>query len=152
MERANKDELFAEKDKSYKRRHDDQDLPPPPPDLDPSKNRRHASDALDNEPSQIQGHTDNCSSSQKKPDTDWLKHVPEDDRPATPEPTGLYQDPDEYKLRRKTGNMSSFINWFCKRIGKKKLGKADLEGPAFKVVRPFHDNIISLQFQMEECH
>ncbi|GJR80791.1 hypothetical protein Tco_0151576 [Tanacetum coccineum] len=28
--------------------------------------------------------------------------------------------------------MSSFINWFCKRIGKKKLSKADLEGPAFK--------------------
>ncbi|GKB49831.1 hypothetical protein Tco_0900584 [Tanacetum coccineum] len=48
--------------------------------------------------------------------------------------------------------MSSFINWFCKRIGKKKLSKADLEGPTFKVVRPFHDNNIYLQFQMEECH
>ncbi|GKB13931.1 hypothetical protein Tco_0847854 [Tanacetum coccineum] len=48
--------------------------------------------------------------------------------------------------------MSSFINWFCKRIGKKKLSKADLEGPTFKVVRPFHNNNISLQFQMEECH
>ncbi|GJZ77984.1 hypothetical protein Tco_0642656 [Tanacetum coccineum] len=35
---------------------------------------------------------------------------------------------------------------------KKKLSKADLEGPTFKIVRPFHDNIISLQFQMEECH
>ncbi|GJY20470.1 hypothetical protein Tco_0393036 [Tanacetum coccineum] len=48
--------------------------------------------------------------------------------------------------------MSLFINWFCKRIRKKKLSKADLEGSTFKVVRPFHDNIISLQFQMEECH
>ncbi|GKD09974.1 hypothetical protein Tco_1189659, partial [Tanacetum coccineum] len=48
--------------------------------------------------------------------------------------------------------MSSFINWFCKRIGKKKLSKAYLEGPAFKVVRLFHDNNISLQFQMEKCH
>nr|GFB26774.1 hypothetical protein [Tanacetum cinerariifolium] len=47
---------------------------------------------------------------------------------------------------------SLFINWFCKWIGKKKLSKAYLEGPAFKVVRPFHDNNISLQFQMEECH
>ncbi|GKD57063.1 hypothetical protein Tco_1290450 [Tanacetum coccineum] len=35
---------------------------------------------------------------------------------------------------------------------KKKLTKADLEGPAFKVIRPFHNNNISLQFQMEECH
>ncbi|GJX44569.1 hypothetical protein Tco_0261245 [Tanacetum coccineum] len=84
---------------------------------------------------------------------DWLKPVPEEDRPATPEPDCIippnelpetknnwanalassYQDPDEYKILRQTGDMSSFINWFCKRIGKKKLSKADLEGPAFKV-------------------
>ncbi|GJT00943.1 hypothetical protein Tco_0822112 [Tanacetum coccineum] len=197
MERANKDELFAEKDKSYKRRHDDQDLPPPPPDLDPSKNRRHASDALgstqplapqssawktsdtreapfnssrqksaphsdqqvkdvpipDNVNVSDSKDTDTAHLPKIKTRPDWLKHVPEEDRPATPEPdwvsppnelpetknnwsnalASLYQDPDEYKLRRKTGNMSSFINWFCKRIGKKKLGKADLEGPAFKL-------------------
>ncbi|GJZ69614.1 hypothetical protein Tco_0633164 [Tanacetum coccineum] len=84
---------------------------------------------------------------------DWLKPVPEEDRPATPEPDWViplndlpktennwanalassYQDPDEYKLLRQTGDMSLFINWFCKRIGKKKLSKADLEGPTFKV-------------------
>ncbi|GKB52175.1 hypothetical protein Tco_0902928 [Tanacetum coccineum] len=60
---------------------------------------------------------------------DWLKPVPEEDRPAFPEP-----------------------GCFCKRIRKKKLSKAALEGLAFKVVRPFHDNNISLPFQMEECH
>ncbi|GKF92067.1 hypothetical protein Tco_0278786, partial [Tanacetum coccineum] len=70
---------------------------------------------------------------------DWLNPVPEEERPATPEPDW-------------PGDMSSFINWFCKRIRKKKLSKADLVGPAFKVVRPFHDNNISIQFQMEECH
>ncbi|GJZ60597.1 hypothetical protein Tco_0616413 [Tanacetum coccineum] len=32
-----------------------------------------------------------------------------------------------------TRDMGSFITWFCKRIGKKKLSKSDLEGPAFKV-------------------
>ncbi|GJV13861.1 hypothetical protein Tco_1355402 [Tanacetum coccineum] len=83
---------------------------------------------------------------------DWLKLVPEEDRPATPEPDWVippnelpetknnwanalassYQDPDKYKLLRQTSDMSSFINWFCKRIGKKKLSKADLVGPAFK--------------------
>ncbi|GJZ90136.1 hypothetical protein Tco_0662063 [Tanacetum coccineum] len=83
---------------------------------------------------------------------DWLKPILEEDRPATPEldwiipPNDLpeiennwanalsssYQDPDEYKLLWQTGDMSSFINWFCKRIRKKKLSKADLEGPAFK--------------------
>nr|GEW57929.1 reverse transcriptase domain-containing protein [Tanacetum cinerariifolium] len=48
--------------------------------------------------------------------------------------------------------MESFIKWFCKRIGKKKVSKSDLEGPAFKVVKAFHKNNISLQFQMEECY
>ncbi|GKD95022.1 hypothetical protein Tco_1374859, partial [Tanacetum coccineum] len=39
---------------------------------------------------------------------------------------------DDTKLLRKMA-ISSFINWFCKRIGKKKLSKANLEGSAFKV-------------------
>ncbi|GJS83621.1 hypothetical protein Tco_0750162, partial [Tanacetum coccineum] len=56
---------------------------------------------------------------------DWLKLVPEEDRPKTPEP-----------------------DW----IRKSKLSKADLEGPTYKVVREFHSNNILLQFQMEECH
>ncbi|GJU32111.1 hypothetical protein Tco_1175700 [Tanacetum coccineum] len=55
------------------------------------------------------------------------------------------------KLLRKTGDIGSFIKWYCKQIGKSKLVKADLEGPAYKLVRPFHKNNISLQFQMEEC-
>ncbi|GJW26822.1 hypothetical protein Tco_0040633 [Tanacetum coccineum] len=45
IERANRDEFFAEKDKSCKRRRDDQDPPPPPPDSDLNKNKRHDSDA-----------------------------------------------------------------------------------------------------------
>ncbi|GJX21646.1 hypothetical protein Tco_0226091 [Tanacetum coccineum] len=31
------------------------------------------------------------------------------------------------KLLRKTGDMGSFIKWYCKQIGKSKLVKADLE-------------------------
>nr|GEV50552.1 copia protein [Tanacetum cinerariifolium] len=63
-----------------------------------------------------------------------------------------YKDPEENKLLSKTGDMGSFIKWFRKRIGKKKLRKSDLEGPAFKVVKAFHDNSISLQFHMKKCH
>nr|GEV75083.1 retrovirus-related Pol polyprotein from transposon TNT 1-94 [Tanacetum cinerariifolium] len=79
---------------------------------------------------------------------DWMKPVLEKDRLTTLEPDWVippneffepennwantlassYQDPDEYKLLRQTGDMSSFINWFCKQIGKKKLSKTDLEG------------------------
>ncbi|GJR94436.1 hypothetical protein Tco_0266610 [Tanacetum coccineum] len=78
-----------------------------------------------------------------KPRLEWLKHIPEEDRPETPEPEWLL---------RKTGDMGSFIKWFCKRLGKKDLSKSDLEGATFKVVKSFHENSILLQFQMEECH
>ncbi|GJS11552.1 hypothetical protein Tco_0368348 [Tanacetum coccineum] len=103
---------------------------------------------------------------------DWLKPIPEEEMPETPEPDWViplndlpepennwadaiaksYQDPEENKLLLKTKDMGSFIKWYFKRIGKSKLTKADLEGPAFKLVRPFHKNNISLQFQMEEYH
>ncbi|GJS81965.1 hypothetical protein Tco_0748506 [Tanacetum coccineum] len=64
----------------------------------------------------------------------------------------MYKDPEEYKLLQKTKDMGSFIKWYCKQIGKSKLVIADLEGPTYKLVKPFHKNIISLQFQMEEYH
>ncbi|GJR58677.1 hypothetical protein Tco_1500839 [Tanacetum coccineum] len=41
---------------------------------------------------------------------------------------------------------------FPRRTGKKKLCKADLEGPAFNLVKAFHKNNVFLQFQMDECH
>nr|GEX12222.1 retrovirus-related Pol polyprotein from transposon TNT 1-94 [Tanacetum cinerariifolium] len=47
-----------------------------------------------------------------------------------------YKDPEENKLLGKTRDMGSFIKWFCKRIGKKRLSKSDLEGPEFKVLVP----------------
>ncbi|GKE34022.1 hypothetical protein Tco_1453344, partial [Tanacetum coccineum] len=102
----------------------------------------------------------------------WFKPIPEDERPATlepewtippndfPEPENnwanayatTYQVPAENKLQRKTCDIGSFIQWFCRRTGKKKLCKADLEGPAFNLVKAFHKNIVFLQFQMDECH
>ncbi|GKB08492.1 hypothetical protein Tco_0836804, partial [Tanacetum coccineum] len=38
------------------------------------------------------------------------------------------------------------------RTGKKKLYKADLEGPALNLVKAFHKNNVFLQYQMDECH
>ncbi|GJT97539.1 hypothetical protein Tco_1093057 [Tanacetum coccineum] len=75
---------------------------------------------------------------------DWLKLANDN--------SNACKDPEENKLIRKIGDMGSFIKWYCKQIGKSKLNKADLEGPAFKVVKPSHKNNISLQFHMEECH
>ncbi|GJW00638.1 retrovirus-related pol polyprotein from transposon TNT 1-94 [Tanacetum coccineum] len=216
MERDNRDEFLAEKDKSQKRCRDKQDPPPPPPDSNLSKNKRHDSDAsgskqpLAPQPSSWKtSDTREVPSSFSKqklvpqyeqpvedvpiPDdvnildsedtgtvhlpsiminTDWFKLVADEDRPETPEPVWVippnelpeaennwtdslvksYKDPEENKLLSKTGDMGSFIKWYCKRIRKKKLTKADLEGPAYLTVKPFHTNNISLQFQMEECH
>ncbi|GJV81786.1 hypothetical protein Tco_1517656 [Tanacetum coccineum] len=87
-------------DKSRKRFHDDQDPPPPPPDSNPSKKRRYASDAAaphSEQPVEDVPIPDDVNVSDSK-DTDtahlpkiktrpeWLKPVPEEDRPATPEP------------------------------------------------------------------
>ncbi|GJU53669.1 hypothetical protein Tco_1227383 [Tanacetum coccineum] len=52
----------------------------------------------------------------------------------------------------KIDDIGSFIRWYCRRIRKEELSKADLEGPSFMMVKGFHENNISLQFQMEECH
>ncbi|GJZ75929.1 hypothetical protein Tco_0640394, partial [Tanacetum coccineum] len=109
----------------------------------------------------------------KVPDTTtWFRPIPEEERPASPEPEWVippidlpeavnnwanafakaHQDPDENKLHNKINDIGSFIRWYCRRIGKKELNKADLKGPAFMMVKGFHENSISLHFQMEECH
>nr|GEV50407.1 integrase, catalytic region, zinc finger, CCHC-type, peptidase aspartic, catalytic [Tanacetum cinerariifolium] len=52
----------------------------------------------------------------------------------------------------KTSDMAIFIDWFYKQQGITGLKPQDLEGPAFKLVKVFHPNVIHLQYQMEECH
>nr|GEU33261.1 copia protein [Tanacetum cinerariifolium] len=42
-------------------------------------------------------------------------------------------DSDTFASKQKAVDMGSFIKWYCKQIRKKKLCKANLEGPAFKV-------------------
>ncbi|GKA95970.1 hypothetical protein Tco_0818065 [Tanacetum coccineum] len=36
--------------------------------------------------------------------------------------------------------------------GKRSSARADLEGPAFNLVKAFHKNSVFLQYQMDECH
>nr|GEZ53035.1 copia protein [Tanacetum cinerariifolium] len=52
----------------------------------------------------------------------------------------------------KTGDMATFIDWFCKRRGITELKPQDLEGPAFEIIKVFHPDVIHLQYQMEVCH
>ncbi|GJS96579.1 hypothetical protein Tco_0803547 [Tanacetum coccineum] len=80
--------------------------------------------------------------------------IPEEERPASPEPEWViplidlpeadnnwaipfakaHQDPNENKLHNKIDDIGSFIRWYCRRIGKEELSKADLEGPAFMMI------------------
>nr|GFA58601.1 hypothetical protein [Tanacetum cinerariifolium] len=51
-----------------------------------------------------------------------------------------------------TGDMATFIDWFCKRRGITELKPQDLEGLAFEIIKVFHPDVIHLQYQMEEYH
>ncbi|GJR89851.1 hypothetical protein Tco_0213862 [Tanacetum coccineum] len=108
MERDNRDAFLAEKDKSHKRRRDDQ-YPTPPPSKEPdqSKNKKHDSDAsgsskqksaslseqhVQDIPTPDDVHvsdtedTDGAHLPKIKPRPDWLKPVLEEERSKTPEP------------------------------------------------------------------
>ncbi|GJS40200.1 hypothetical protein Tco_0565243 [Tanacetum coccineum] len=104
----------------------------------------------------------------KIPDTTtWFRPIPEEERPASPEPEWVippidlpeadnnwanafakaHQDPDENKLHNKIDDIGSFIRWYCRRIGKEELSKADLEGPAFMMVK-VSENMTSMQLMV----
>ncbi|GKA66812.1 hypothetical protein Tco_0766620 [Tanacetum coccineum] len=65
-----------------------------------------------------------------------------------------YAPPQENSLLAQTGDMATFMDWYCKQQGISELTPKDLEGPAFqKSVKVFpYLNVIHLQFQIEECH
>nr|GEW88403.1 histone deacetylase 14 [Tanacetum cinerariifolium] len=76
-----------------------------------------------------------------KPKPDWLKTVLEEKKTRNTRTDDMsyfrknctnafgtsYKDPEENKLLPKTGDMSSFIKWYCRHIGKSKLNKGDLK-------------------------
>ncbi|GJT41786.1 retrovirus-related pol polyprotein from transposon TNT 1-94 [Tanacetum coccineum] len=66
----------------------------------------------------------------KTPEPDWV--IPPNELPDTENNWAdaiakTYKDPEENKLLWKTRDMGSFIKWYYKQIGKKKLVKADFE-------------------------
>ncbi|GJS64425.1 hypothetical protein Tco_0678989 [Tanacetum coccineum] len=63
-----------------------------------------------------------------------------------------YEPPAKNSLLAKTGDMTTFLNWYCRQINKSKLTQSNLEGQAYEVFKVFYPDIIHLQFQMEECH
>ncbi|GJW39049.1 hypothetical protein Tco_0064894 [Tanacetum coccineum] len=126
---------------------------PPPKDSDQNKKKKHDSDSLEEE-SRRESYEELMDEAKVR------RTYPEVQRTSkrvvvvefADSLAKTYKDPKEYKLLWKTRDMASFIKWYCKQIGKKELVKDNFEGQAYKIVRPFHKNNISLQFQMEEYH
>ncbi|GKD51728.1 hypothetical protein Tco_1280704, partial [Tanacetum coccineum] len=103
---------------------------------------------------------------------DWWKPLPEEERPATLKPAWIipssnvsamennwasalvstYETTAENSLLAKTGDMTTFMNWYCRQMNKTELTQADFEGQAYEVVKAFYPDVIQLQFQLEECH
>nr|GEY29294.1 hypothetical protein [Tanacetum cinerariifolium] len=63
-----------------------------------------------------------------------------------------HSPPPEDSLLAQTGDIATFMDWFCKRRGITELKPQGLEGPAYEIVKVFHPDVIHLQYQMEECH
>ncbi|GJY44768.1 hypothetical protein Tco_0432981 [Tanacetum coccineum] len=123
------DKFFAERDKSHKRRCDDQDPHPPLPDSDPSKKRRHDSGT-------------SGSSQPLAPQSSAWKSI--DTRDAPSGSSKFLQHLLKIKSQARNGlNADS-------RVRVQEV--ADLEGQAYEVVKAFHPDVVHLQFQMEECH
>nr|GFB38922.1 hypothetical protein [Tanacetum cinerariifolium] len=86
----------------------------------------------------------------------------EKERPTTPEPAwsirssdvpvptnnwasalaSNYSPPPEDSLLAQTGNITTFMDWFCKRRGINKLKPQDLKGPAYEIVKSSDDEDI----------
>nr|GEV63166.1 hypothetical protein [Tanacetum cinerariifolium] len=65
----------------------------------------------------------------------WWKPF-EEERPTTPEPAWSIRSSDV-----PTGDIATFIDWFCKRRGSTELKPQDLEGPAYEIVKVFHPDV-----------
>nr|GEZ19105.1 hypothetical protein [Tanacetum cinerariifolium] len=101
---------------------------------------------------------------------DWWKPLSKEERPVTPETAWTipssnvsdtknnwasalvltYEPPAENSFLATIGDMTTFVNWYCRKVNKTVLTQADFEGHAYEVVIAFYPDVIHLYFQMEE--
>nr|GEX27132.1 hypothetical protein [Tanacetum cinerariifolium] len=111
--------------------------PPPPPSLTSQENLELDMDMDPDEQAQLSDDEDI-----RIPTNNWASALASNYSPPPPKDLLLMQ----------TGDISTFMDWFCKRRGITELTPQDLEGPAYELVKVFHPDVIHLQYQMEECH
>ncbi|GJR39325.1 hypothetical protein Tco_1215009 [Tanacetum coccineum] len=123
-------------------------------------------DSIPNEQVHLSDEEDSGNDHLPKADSrkDWWKPLPKEERPATPKPAWIipssnvsaiennwasalvstYETPVKNSLLAKTGDMASFINWYCRQMNKTELTQADFEGHAYEVVKAFYPDVIHL--------
>ncbi|GKC31630.1 hypothetical protein Tco_1038924 [Tanacetum coccineum] len=140
-------------------------LPPPPPPSIGTSGSSQQQGTQETSPS------DDLMGDDSILDEQW-KPLPEEDRPATPEPAWTimssnvsdvennwasalvltYEPPTENSLLAKIGDMTTFINWYCQKVNKTMLTQANFERQAYEIVKASYPDVIHLQSQMDECH
>nr|GEW65317.1 hypothetical protein [Tanacetum cinerariifolium] len=55
-----------------------------------------------------------------------------------------YETLVENLLLAKTGDMTNFLNWYCRQVNMTMLTQANIEGQAYEVVKAFYPNVIHL--------
>nr|GFA15738.1 hypothetical protein [Tanacetum cinerariifolium] len=145
-------------------------LPPPSSTNQESLSKCSAAPSSSNTSASAEYQSWTTTNIRLRPQDGWKPF--EEERPATLEPawsirssdvpvlmnnwaTALasnYSPPPEDSLLAQTGDIATFMDWFCKRRGITELKPQDLERPAYEIVKVFHLDVIHLQYQMEECH
>lgn len=69
------------------------------------------------------------------PDNNWASTI-----------TTNYEAPTKDSLLHITGDMGSFMKWFCDQKGISSITLKDLEGQAFEIVKVFHSDANQLQY------
>ncbi|GJW25993.1 hypothetical protein Tco_0039804 [Tanacetum coccineum] len=94
-------------------------------------------DSIPEEQVHLSDDEDSENDHQPKADSrkDWWKPLPEEERPATPEPAWTIPSSNKSDVVKKTGALTQAVL------------KA-----AYEYVKAFYPDVIHLQFQMEECH
>nr|GEV09379.1 serine/threonine-protein kinase tricorner-like [Tanacetum cinerariifolium] len=126
MKRVQRDQFLTKKDKSHKRRRDDQDPPPTLSDT-PIPDSANVSNPEDTNSAHLQKLSRGKNAS-------------------------TYQAPAKNSLLANTRDIQTLMHWYCQKKGMTELIQADFEGQAYEVVKAFYPDAVHLQFQMEECH
>ncbi|GKA83758.1 hypothetical protein Tco_0805353 [Tanacetum coccineum] len=130
LRNVHKDDFSIEKDKSRTRRHDDQD---PPPSLSVHIGMNSLLKRTED--------TDSAHLLKIKQRPEWLKPIPDDEKPATLKPAWR-------TLYLRAGDMRTFMNWYCQKVGKTELTQVDFEGQAYEVVKAFYPDVVHLQIDI----